>query len=78
MRIDVIDRGNAYGADRITAKYNKDSEITMIDVDCDVLTLGITATVLDKKYDDYLSTLDEDTAMRVQIAVAEACKNEEY
>lgn len=78
MKLTVIDRGSIRGADRIDARYDRSTETTIIDVDCDVLTLGITATILQQKYEAYLKTLDDKTALRVLLTVKEACSNEKH
>lgn len=64
---------------RIHTSYNPVTELTSVTCDADVITLGITLSVLKGLFNEALSKLDAETANEIRVVTERAAlNNEEY
>jgi len=60
-----------FGSDeRIVATYSRHTKATHLLVDADIVTIGLTARLLQKQYDDFLKNMP-DIKVRVDKAITE-------
>lgn len=76
MRLDVISNphipDSARVANYIDVTYDRIKDMTIVEIDCDVVTLGVAVEVLKQKYDEFLARLEPGTAVYVQRCIKEA------
>lgn len=76
MRLDVISNpripDSARVSNYIDVTYNRSNDTTTVEIDCDVVTLGVAVEVLKQKYDEFLACLEPGTADYVQRCIKEA------
>ena len=76
MRLDVISnphiRDGARVANYSDVTYDRIKDMTTVEIDCDVVTLGVAVEVLKQKYDEFLARLEPGTAVYVQRCIKEA------
>ena len=76
MRLDVISNpripDSARVSNYIDVTYDRIRDMTIIEIDCDVVTLGVAVEVLKQKYDEFLARLEPGTAVYVQRCIKEA------
>ena len=76
MRLDVISNphipDSARVANYIDVTYDRSKDMTTVEIDCDVVTLGVAVEVLKQKYDEFLARLEPGTAVYVQRCIKEA------
>ena len=76
MRLDVISNpripDSARVSNYIDVTYDRIRDMTIIEIDCDVVTLGVAVEVLKQKYDEFLACLEPGTAVHVQRCIKEA------
>lgn len=76
MRLDVISNphipDSARVANYIDVTYDRIKDMTIVEIDCDVVTLGVAVEVLKQKYDEFLARLEPGTAIYVQRCIKEA------
>ena len=76
MRLDVISNpripDSARVSNYIDVTYDRIRDMTIIEIDCDVVTLGVAVEVLKQKYDEFLVCLEPGTAVHVQRCIKEA------
>ena len=54
--------------------YDPCKEITTVDCDVDIVTLGLTVNVLTEQYEQYLAQLDNDVAEKIRCTTRKAVK----
>ena len=59
-------------ANYIDVTYDRIKDMTTVEIDCDVVTLGVAVEVLKQKYDEFLARLEPGTAVYVQRCIKEA------
>jgi len=52
-------------AGHVMVSYNPDLEVTTVDCDVDIVTLGLAVNVLNQQYADYLDNLDPQLAKQI-------------
>ena len=76
MKLDVISNphipDSARVANYIDVTYDRIKDITTVEIDCDVVTLGVAVEVLKQKYGEFLACLEPGTAVHVQRCIKEA------
>ena len=76
MRLDVISNPHIPDSARVSnyidVTYDRIKDMTAVEIDCDVVTLGVAVEVLKQKYDEFLARLEPGTAVHVQRCIKEA------
>ena len=76
MRLDVISNphisDSARVANYIDVTYNRIKDMTTVEIDCDVVTLGVAVEALEEKYGEFMASLEAGTAGYVQRCIKEA------
>ena len=76
MRLDVISNPHIPDSARVSnyidVTYDRIKDRTTVEIDCDVVTLGVAVEVLKQKYDEFLARLEPGTAVYVQRCIKEA------
>lgn len=76
MKLDVISNpripDSARVSNYIDVTYDRIKDMTTVEIDCDVVTLGVAVEVLKQKYDEFLARLEPGTAVYVQRCIKEA------
>ena len=76
MRLDVISNPHIPDSARVSnyidVTYDRIKDRTTVEIDCDVVTLGVAVEVLKQKYDEFLARLEPGTAVHVQRCIKEA------
>ena len=76
MRLDVISNPHIQDSVRVAnyidVTYDRIKDMTIVEIDCDVVTLGVAVEVLKQKYDEFLARLEPGTAVYVQRCIKEA------
>ena len=76
MRLDVISNPHIPDSARVSnyidVTYDRIKDMTTVEIDCDVVTLGVAVEVLKQKYDKFLACLEPGTAVHVQRCIKEA------
>ena len=76
MRLDVISNPHIPDSARVSnyidVTYDRSNDMTTIEIDCDVVTLGVAVEVLKQKYDEFLARLEPGTAAYVKRCIKEA------
>ena len=76
MRLDVISNPHIPDSTRVAnyidVTYDRIKDMTIVEIDCDVVTLGVAVEVLKQKYDEFLARLEPGTAVYVQRCIKEA------
>lgn len=76
MRLDVISNPHIPDSARVSnyidITYDIIKDMTIVEIDCDVVTLGVAVEVLKQKYDEFLARLEPGTAVYVQRCIKEA------
>ena len=76
MRLDVISNPHIPDSARVSnyidVTYDRIKDMTIVEIDCDVVTLGVAVEVLKQKYDEFLACLEPGTAVHVQRCIKEA------
>ena len=76
MRLDVISNPHISDSVRVAnyidVTYDRIRDMTTVEIDCDVVTLGVAVEVLKQKYDEFLACLEPGTAVHVQRCIKEA------
>ena len=76
MRLDVISNPHIQDSVRVAnyidVTYDRIKDMTTVEIDCDVVTLGVAVEVLKQKYDEFLACLEPGTAVHVQRCIKEA------
>lgn len=62
---------------RLSATYNPDTGLHIIDCDVDVVTLGVTLSVLKREFDACLAGLEPSLAERIRKTTEEVVRNEQ-
>jgi len=50
----------------IAVRYDPDKQITIVDCDVDIVTLGLAVNVLHSQYEEYLKQLSPDIACKIR------------
>lgn len=61
-----------YPKQKVVVTYDPKQEITTVDSDVDIVTLGLAVNVLQNQYESYLSKLPEETAHQIRSATRKA------
>lgn len=76
MRLDVISNPHIADSARVSnyidVTYDSIRDRTTVEIDCDVVTLGVAVEVLKQKYDEFLACLEPGNAVYVQRCIKEA------
>ena len=76
MRLDVISNPHIADSARVSnyidITYDSIKDVTTVEIDCDVVTLGVAVEVLKQKYDEFLARLEPGTAVYVKRCIKEA------
>ena len=76
MRLDVISNTHIPDSVRVSnyidVTYDRIKDMTTVEIDCDVVTLGVAVEILKQKYDEFLACLEPGTAVHVQRCIKEA------
>lgn len=76
MKLDVISNPRIPDSARVSnyvdVTYDRIKDMTVVEIDCDVVTLGVAVEVLKQKYDEFLACLEPGTAVYVQRCIKEA------
>lgn len=62
---------------RLSATYNPDTGLHIIDCDVDVVTLGVALNVFKREYEECLAGLEPGLAERIRKTTEEAVRNEQ-
>ena len=62
---------------RLSATYNPDTGLHIIDCNVDIVTLGVTLSVLKREFDECLAGLEPSLAERIRKTTEEAVRNEQ-
>jgi hypothetical protein len=74
-----LDEANNFPKQKVVVTYDPRKEVTTVDCDVDIVTLGITVNVLLEQYNAYLSKLQLHVAEQIRNATRKAVKDyEEY
>lgn len=69
--------GTCTGFQRLSATYNPDTGLHIIDCDVDVVTLGVALNVFKREYEECLAGLEPSLAERIRKTTEEAVRNEQ-
>ena len=68
----------ASGDQKVCGTYNKTTGLTLVDIDCDIVTLCTVVEVLIQERDAFLDTLDDCTAAKIRRTTREAVYSEKH
>lgn len=76
MKLEIISNPRITDSTRVSnyidVTYDSIKDRTTIEIDCDLVTLGVAVEVLKQKYDEFLASLEPGTAVYVQSCIKEA------
>lgn len=82
MKIEVLGSPKRLPSDNqdtqvVLVKYCPKEDITIVNIDVDIVTLGIAFNIIKEKYIEYLSKLPEDVAERIERTTRKVVFNHE-
>lgn len=76
MKLEIISNPRITDSTRVSnyidVTYDSIKDRTTIEIDCDLVTLGVAVEVLKQKYDEFLARLEPGTAVYVKRCIKEA------
>lgn len=74
MKLKVLGAPQLSASDKqvVSGSYNKTTGLTLVNIDCDIVTLCIVAEVLIQERDAFLDSLDDYTAAKIRRTTKEA------
>ena len=70
-----VDMNPEISKSTVVATYDAQKNVTCIDCNVDVVTLGIAVSVLTQEYEDLLSGIDQAVASEIKTTIMEVMRN---